>query len=164
MKKLILNLVAILALVSSVYATDDSKTIPTATTTNILSGQFHLQSLEVINNAAAAQTVKFYDAPTTAILWTNVAWTNWSTVVSNLVVTTTNYNGVVETATNLVTVTTANPHAVAANTYRLFKTMVIGAGATTTWTPISGVYLSYGMTMTNSDTNVTVNWSYSSVR
>lgn len=161
MKKLIYSLFVIASIAVAVYATDDTSTISTATITSLKQSPLHLQSVEVINNAAAAVTAYFYDAPTNVLTWVSGAYTNWTTVVSNLVVTTTNYQGVVETATNYVTQTTGNAHGAATNNYRLFKTMTVAAGASATWTPVNGTYLSYGLAVTNNNTNTVINYSYS---
>lgn len=163
MKKLIVGLMLIASLVSNVLATDVSTTVATATITSLQQNPIKLTSLEVINNAAAAQTVYFYDCPTNVLTWTSGAYTNWTTYTTNLIVTTTNYQGVVETATNAVTVTAPKANAAATNNYRLFKTFTIAAAGTATWTPINGVYLSYGLGCTNTDTNLTVNYSYYSL-
>ncbi len=166
MKKLLAICLVAFGIVVTSYATDDTVAIPTATVTSILAGQFHLQSLELVNNhPTATVTVRFYDAPSTSLVWTNAAYTNFTTYTTNIVITTTNYNGVVETSTNLATYTA--PHAVALNAsqaYKQLKSMSVAAGGTVTWTPVSGVYLNYGLAATNNQTNVTINYTYSSVR
>lgn len=164
LKVLVTTLALAFATLSNVYATDATATIATATTTSVLSQPMHLQSVEVINNAAATVTLSLYDAPTNSTTWVSGAYTNWSTVLSNLVITTTNYQGVVETATNYVTRTTANAHSAATNNYKLFKQFTVAAGGTASWTPVNGTYLSYGLTAVNSQTNTVINYTYSSLR
>lgn len=151
---------------SLVMATDGTATITGATITSLVSSQaIHLTSLEVINNhPTAAMTIYFYDAPTNVLTWTRGAYTNWTAATETTVVTTTNYQGVVETATN--STVTINPNAVAggSQSFKLFKTFTIAAGATATWNPANGVYLSYGLAATNNATNLVVNYSYSTLR
>ena len=147
------------------YGADFSTDIPTATITSIAQGAIHLTSLEVINNNPSnIVNVWFYDAPTNAITWSRGAYTNWTTYTTNIVVTTTNYQGVVETSTNLATFTLPLANGAATATYELLKSFTVGIGGTTTWNPSGGVYLSYGLASTNNQTNITVNSTYSNTK
>jgi len=162
-KKFAVGLLTISILLVTTYATDNTTTIATATITSLTQGAIHLQQLEVINNAATAVSVYFYDAPTNVLTQVVGAFTNWLTYNTNIVITTTNYQGVVETATNLATYTIPRAVSQATNSYRLFKTITVAAGGDTTWTPVTGVYLSYGLAATNNNTNTTINWTSSTL-
>lgn len=163
-KKIGLSVLAAVAIIFTAYAVDQSDSISAAGINSEIQGKIHLTSLEVINNAAGSVTVYFYDAPTNLLTFVVGQYTNFTTYTTNIVITTTNYNGVVETSTNLATFTTPRTVAQSTNNYKLFKTMTVASGGDVTWQPLNGVYLSYGMTSTNNNTNIIVNTTYSSTR
>lgn len=163
-KSLLVGVVVFVSAVLPVKAVDATTTIATATISSIQQTPIHLTSLEVINNAAATMSVWFYDAPTNVLTQVNGAYTNYSTYTTNIVITTTNYQGVVETSTNLATYTLPLAVAQATNAYRIIKAFTVAAGGTASWNPSGGVYLNYGLASTNTQTNMTVNYIYSNIR
>lgn len=167
MKKLLSTVTLVAGLLLSADSRADSQS------TNLVgSGVFslqntgiHLISLEIVNNhPTAAATVTFYDSPLTNLTYVVGAFTNTLTYTTNIVVRTTDYYGNITTNTNAATYTIANAVGQATNSYRLFKTLSVAAGGTSTWVPSGGVFNSFGLTANANVTNVTVNYTFSNLR
>lgn len=165
MKKFFKSLILGLSLVAlNLQAADVSVNVANAVATNLLTGQIQLEEIEVINNGGSTVTVRIYDAPSTNVTWTNSQYSVPTSYTTNLVTVFTNYNGILTTNTNTVLYTVNTTVSAAPVNYRLLKSFTIAAGASSTWTPVNGVYLSYGLMATNNVTNTTYNYTYSNIR
>lgn len=132
--------------------------------TNIISGAVQITEIEVVNNEPSLSAiVNFYDAPSSNITWTNTAFTSYLVYTTNLITYSTNYFGTITTNTNSVAYNIPSTTSAASRNYHFLKSVTVAAGGSYTWAPIGGVYTSYGLTLTNSATNVTINTTYSNI-
>lgn len=167
MKYLNSLIIASLILVSSLTAraVDASTNLVGSGVFSLVQNSLHLTSLEIVNNhPTAAATVTFYDSPLTNLTYVVGAYTNTLTYTTNIVITTTDYYLNKTTNTNAAVYSVLNAVGQATNSYRLFKSLSVAAGGTSTWVPAGGVYNSFGLTANASATNVTVNYIYSNLR
>lgn len=164
-KNLILTLFAVTCLFNfNVKSADSTFDITTATASNLISGPLQMTQLEIINNHPTnAVVVKIYDAPSNLVLWTNGAFTNFLFYTTNLITYSTSYYNVITTNTNRVQYQYPNAVAAAGRSYKLLKSVTVAVGASYVWTPIGGVYFSYGLLATNTQTNVTYNIEWSQI-
>lgn len=166
MKRSIVSLLGSFALAFGALADPSVTTITSGvTSTNALlpSRQVFIAQVTVANATAVTNTLSLYDAPTNVLTWTRGAYTNTYTYATNIVQTWTNFSGVSTSVTNAAVFTASNPVAAATNDYRLLTSIVVGPGATVTYTPVNGLLTSFGLAA-KSLTNATVTVEYSDIR
>jgi hypothetical protein len=134
--------------------------IPAATTNSLQTVPIQLQSVAIANGTTNTLTIAFIDAPSTILTNTTSAYTNWVSYTTNIVLTFTNINGVVESRTNTALFSSPNPVSALTNNYRMLNLTVVPASSTVTWQPSGGAYCSYGLLVTNSAAaTVTLNYT-----
>lgn len=159
MKKFIVLLAGLLSAVSLQAATI-STSLTDNTLQNVKTTGFALTSVTFANAGATAASVALWDTSATNLYQSIGAYTNSTSYTTNIVTLLTLPSGVIQTNTNTGTFTYATT--VAANTNSVYTKklfMVIPASTTTTYTPVTPIVFTFGLTYTNASTNVTVNVS-----
>lgn len=164
--KLMTKLMVIAALLlasvafSAAKAATATATVTTASTNSLITVGARIQSYVVANSSAATCTIKFFDAPSTSLTYTNPAYTNYVSYTTNIVTSYVTYSGVTNSLTNSGLYSYSSTVAAATNNYRTIVTLTVPAGETVTYTPTDGTLVSFGLTSTNS-TNAAITITYS---
>lgn len=159
MKKLLL--ITSLLIGISLQGATLSKTITGANAgTNLLTTGFHLVSVAFTDTSGTNNPIKLFDAPTSTLTVVRSGFTNTITYSTNIVITTTNFNGVVQLSTNAAVYTIPNNVTAVTNSYNTLTFLTIPASGSVTLTPLGGLYATYGLTATNLGTySLTVTYS-----
>lgn len=163
MKKFISILTALAFTLTSVFAIDDVRSLSANSTTSIATSGIYLASVQIQNATGAAAVVRLIDAPSTTLTYTRGSFTLPLSYATNYVTTYTNINGVTTSVTNAAIFTTTQTIAATTNSYKTVQLLNVPANSTTTWTPVNGAYMIYGLTSTN-DAAVTATFSYATIR
>lgn len=158
MKKLIAFLLLGLGLVSSQAATVSAT--PTAASTNsLLSSSSIIKQIVVANPSSAALTFRLIDAPSTDLTYTISSYTNFLTYTTNMSVTHVTSMGVTNTNTWTGQFSLSQTVAASTNDYASVWSYVVPAGESVTFTPISTMYVGFGLAYTNStNANITITY------
>lgn len=158
-------LVSVIALILTARA--DTTTYPLSTTlgtSSLLQAGGKINQITLANAAAAAVTIKLYDAPTNVLTYVVAAYTNVIRSSSSVITTYTNILGRVESRTNTVLGITYAPTSAVTNNYRLIYTGVVPASSTLSFVPTSPLSYGLGLALNNSATNVAATIDYSPSR
>lgn len=165
MKKYILGFVAsiILAFSPQAQAANFATNITAGTFTNLallINGSAKVTQFIITSTGTNYGTLSIYDSPTNSVLYTNAAYTNILTYVTNYVSVWTNYYGRTNTVTNsasLVDVT--NSVAGTTNTYPLRVVESVGTNVSAT---VNGSFLfQNGISVSNgSGSTLTISATY----
>lgn len=148
MKTLITLLFAAMLSLSAFGATA-TITQSAAGTNSILAASASLRSLTLVNASGSAVAVKFFDAPSTALTYTNAAWTTIGWTAGTTTNIYTNILGNIETNTYTTVTQTTSTNAASTNSFATVLSLSIPASTTVTWEPASPLYLSRGLLITN---------------
>ena len=165
MKHNIKNIAALIAGIMlatlPVKAATINMTIPSAVNiTNIISSNSTaVAAITIANPGSTILTVKFFDTPYTNLTYTNAAFTNSYSYVTNYLTTYTNFSGVVSTNTNSAIFTTTRGFT---NTGRAYPSLSFSIGASNTFVyypSTAGYVFGSGVAVTNS-TNCSITYEY----
>lgn len=169
--KFILSLVSLLTSValftgsvSNTKAASASITVAAGVMTNfplLVSGPVKISQVVLTSTGTNIASVQFIDTPTNALTFTNAAYTNITSYLTNYINNWTNYYGVVNSWTNISLVDITNSVAGTTNNYPV---RMILATPTNSSTRVDNAVYSYLYTpwVTNTGTgsiNVTINYS-----
>lgn len=158
MKKFILLTALLLGL------TTQAATLSTNATAGIKiiqQGQFKINSLSVVNATTNTVYVSLVDCPTNVLTFLTAQYTNVIRGAAAQVVTTyTNVFGTVEHWTNTAIANTTTTIAANTNNYSQLVFFAIPASTTSSLTPTSPLYTTYGLTSSNTAA-VTISLDYS---
>ncbi len=160
-KTLIAGLILLIATAVNISAIDYSGTLNTNGNTRIFSGSGKLTIVQITASSAAAVTVNFYDAATNQIVYTNAAYTSYSSYVTNITALYTNTQGFIQTNTTSKLWTYAT--SVAANTnvsYPIIASVTVPASGTIVRSFSPYLNIAQGLTASCTGTGVVANISY----
>lgn len=166
MKNLLKSLLVIgmLAFANQSFGATASVVASTASTANsILTSGARVTQVTIANAGTNATTLAILDAPSTTYTYTLSAYTNWSTITTNITQVYTTPSGVSQTNTLSGVYQVANPVAASTNVYPAGLVYTIPASSTVTYTPSgNGLLLMRGALLTNSAAggNMTVTLTY----
>lgn len=153
MKNLIKSLIVVgcLVLANQSFGASASATVSIAATTNsLLTAGARVTQVVIANAGTNATTVALLDAPSTSTTYTLSAYTNFSTITTNITQIITTPGGVSQTNTISGVYQVSNPVAASTNTYPLGLLYTIPASSTVTYTPSgNGLLLMRGALLTN---------------
>ena len=163
MKNKLTNIIAAIMLFVSLnaFASDSvTLTVTTASTSMVYTNSARVQAITIANTAASANTVTFYDAPSTVL--TNIvgAYTNYVQFATNIVSVYVTPSGISQTNTVAGIYTAAQAVAQSTNNYSTLGSFAVPANTTITFSPVSGWLAAFGVAMANT-TNATVTVTYS---
>lgn len=150
MKKILGLLVSLLISFTVNGATAAFNISAAGVTNNLLSVAANIQSITFVNATTNAVGVKLYDAPGYSATYTNAAYVTVGWTASTVITTNVNILGATNYWTNSVVVQASTTNA--ANTaavYRVVADLSIPASTTTSWEPVSPIYVGYGLLLTN---------------
>lgn len=125
MKKLLISLIATLALSLSGYADNVMVEVPANTSSNLLSVPVITDEITFTATTATSATVRLYDSATTTTTKVQAAYTSYSTYATNFSATTTNTDGVLITNTFVGTYTVATVNSASTSSITPIMTVVI---------------------------------------
>jgi hypothetical protein len=130
-----------------------------ATTNALITNATEVTSITLLAGGTGNETVALFDSALGKTVWTNAAYTNYATYSSNLVVTSTNAQGIITTNTYTgVAYSLVVTNAAATNAMVPAVVVTVPAGAQST---VLGRWdFARGVTATNASTNVTVILNY----
>lgn len=153
MKKLLKSLLVIgcLLVANQSFGATASVTVSAAATTNsLLSAGARVTQVVIANAGTNATTLALLDAPSTSTTFTLSAYTNFSTITTNITQIITTPGGVSQTNTISGVYQVSNPVSASTNTYPLGLLYTIPASSTVTYTPAgNGLLLMRGALLTN---------------
>jgi hypothetical protein len=154
MKKSLLGLVLSFGMVSSMFGAAGSQSVTMATFTNfptlIPYSSAKISQIVVQNsNTTTNQTILFFDCPTNVLSFTNAAYTNTISYVTNYVTFYTNYQGLLTFLTNKALVdVTNNVVSATTNNYAQYFSIFVPSNSSVTLPGLSQTF-QYGIWMTN---------------
>jgi hypothetical protein len=164
MKKTLLLIGLLAGFTAQVFGASGSFVLPAATYTNfptLLSGSAKVTAvtLTTTNNSA---TVVFRDAYTNTFNFTNAAYIQTTSYVTNYITTWTNYFGYTNNVTNFALVDVTNTIPATNYAFPIVLTLGAGTNSTVTYNPLVANF-NYGIWMTNTTAggSVTVTLTYS---
>lgn len=161
-KKLsVITMACVALLAANIASAVDTTTGPLAanSSNSIFQVSGRVVQMVLANNDATATTLRFYDAPTNRLNYTNAAYTNYITYTTNIVSVITLPSGVLQTNTNSGVFTVAQTVAAAATFYRNVATVVIPASSTIVYSPTNGLLVGFGFAVTNvGNATITTTW------
>lgn len=166
MKNLLKSLIVIGALLfaSQSFGATATVTVSAAATTNsLLSVGSRVTQVVMANAGTNATVLALLDAPSTLTTYTNGAYTNWSTISTNITQVYTTPSGVSQTNTLTGVYQVSTAVAAATNNYPPSLLYVIPASSTVTFTPQgNGMLFMRGTLLTNGAPggNLTVTLTY----
>ena len=166
MKNILKSLIVIgfLAVASHSFGATASVVASTASTQNgILTAGARVTQVTIANAGTNAVTLALLDAPATTYTYTLAAYTNWSTISTNITQVYVTPSGVSQTNTLSGVFQASNPVAASTNVYPAGLVYTIPASSTVTYTPSgNGLLLMRGALLTNSAAggNMTVTLTY----
>lgn len=166
MKNLIKSLIvaSLLMLANQSQAATAGVTASIAATTNsVLAFGARVTQVVIANGGTNATTLALLDAPSTALTYTIGAYTNWSTITTNITQVYVTPSGVSQTNTLSGTYQVSTAVAASTNTYPASLLYTIPASSTVTYTPSgNGLLLTRGALLTNGTPggNLTVTLTY----
>lgn len=144
-------------------AVDVSTAVTGAGTNNIFTGSGRISQIVIANDVASALTVKFYDAPSTNLTYSQGQYTNYVSYTTNIISVYTTPSGISQTNTNTGTFTYKQTVSSSTPAYRIVSTIDVPASTTVTFVPTGGLLVANGLTVTN-NTNVTFTTTYTPAR
>lgn len=150
MKKLFVASLLIAAVIS-VNAASTSTTVATTTCSNLVTlirGPGTISSITFQSPSASVGSAQLYDSSTTALTYTNAAYTTVSAYATNLVSLWTNYYGRTNYVTNIVLMQLTNTVAASTNYFPLLLTMSAGTNTAVTYSGLNMNFQS-GLAVTN---------------
>lgn len=161
MKNIIKSLIVIGALMfanQSFAATATVSVSAAASTNSLLSAGARVTSVVIANSGTNATTFALLDAPSTTTTYTVGAYTNWTSVSTNITQVYTTPSGVSQTNTLTGVYQVANPVSASTNTYPAALLFTVPASTTVTYTPGgNGLLLMRGALLTNGTPGGTLN-------
>jgi len=161
MKKILFSLLLGVGLVAN--AATLSTNLSAVSTNSLIASGVLITEITVANSGAAGVTLGFFDNNLASTVWTNSAYTNRLSYITNLVTSFTNFSGVIQTNTNSVIYTIDQAYAAATNNRTKFLTLTVSNGQTYVYTPTDVLVAGLGLTITNTMTNGTLTVKYSTL-
>lgn len=152
-------LVAALTYTQAVYAANQVTVSVTGAATNsaVAAHGVLVNTLNLANSGTNVVTLTLFDAPGTAVFFTNAAYTYYTSYNTNIVTVITNISGVLQTNTNTFKYTYSATTAGATNGYTKLGTYTIPANTTLTINPNS--VANFGLLVTNTDPGANGAWT-----
>lgn len=147
MKRIIRNLLAMALLLSVTASATVVVVTQTATNAAVLTTPYVLTSVTVANTSTNVLTIRAYDMATDATTYTNAAYTNWVSAVTNEVVTFINSVGTTNIFTNSVIKSFAVVYAAVTNTVNPVATVAVSPSTAETFT--LNIPLARGLALSN---------------
>lgn len=164
MKKLLLVLGLFAFTFASAQAATTAQALSGAATNSVVGSAVKVNSIVVANGGTNVLYLTVFDAPSTTLTYTNGAFTSYSQSLSNYVTAYTNVLGISESWTNRVVVFATNTTAAATNNFNTMLTLVVPAGTTQTYTPVSTFVATRGVLLTNSAPGVNATFTIDYVK